>query len=275
MCYLPLAEQASHFQLTLLDRKTNFFLLFSCLVHMNIHVLFCPVSILLPLAYKQQMWHFPSLVFPLQQIGAWELLHCLKDHIHKKASVGEKKIGSDFCLNFVVRAEWMCGSSYAHELSKPRRKRWGTGQGRALCFRGTMGQRLHTQPASACTYFLFAVLLGLSKCGGPEGQGRAQVSLKLARGVKNNKAFTGRMVTSRSSGWFLLFKSSCKPWNGCMKPTKMSTVLETTAIRETLASGKKETGNLLVIDVKILSSQGSTVTTGNRHKLLQGKFHVD
>lgn len=183
---------------------------------MSIHVLFCPVSILLPLAYKKQMWHFPSLVFPLQQIGAWELLHCLKDCIYKKASAGEKKIGSDFFLNFVVRAEWMCGSSYTHELSKPHIKCWGTEQGRAhhVLQRHPWGRgSTQNQQVPVLIFCLLFSWVSLSKYSGPREQDRAQVSLKLARGVKNNKV-------TRSPGWFLLFKSYCKSWNGRMKPSK-------------------------------------------------------
>lgn len=150
----------------------------------------------------------------------------------------------------------------------------GAGWGSSRTSVGPMGQRLHTRPACACAYL--AVQLGLSKCGGPEGQGRAQVSLKLARGVKSNKDFTDVLVASRSPGWFLLFKSPCKPWDGLMRPTKMSTVLQTVTTTKTLAQEKKkkrlrESGcpKVVIEKVKILSSQGSTVITGNGHKLLQ------
>lgn len=46
----------------------------------------------------------------------------MKELIYKNKSAGKKtthSIDYDFFLNFAVRAAWVCGSNYTHELSEP------------------------------------------------------------------------------------------------------------------------------------------------------------
>lgn len=173
----------------------NYFVLFSSLVQMNVHILFCPVCILLPLAYKQQIQHFYSLLFSLQQIGVWEWLHFSKELICKNKSAGKKTKHSrdnDFFLNFSVRAAWVCGSNYTHELSEPHVECL-EGQGEERLIEGTHGtEASHKTGRYPC-------LSSVCKCGGPEWQSRAQLAIKLARHVTNNKDFICMLVTSRST----------------------------------------------------------------------------
>lgn len=204
-------------------RKTNYFLLFSSLVQMNIHILFCPIYILLPLAYKLQIQHFYSLLFPLQRIGVWKQLHSLKELIYKNNSAGKKNkplIDSDLLQDFAVRTAWACGSSCTHELRKPHMENVeGQGERGAhhVLRRDPRGRGLtqHRQMPvlSFCLLFSWtsaSMVAQSSKAG-------SQLALKLARDVKNNKDFIGMFVQGRDRlaaerGWQISYKWHRKVW---------------------------------------------------------------